>query len=294
MDPPSDDICYATQNRQLAVKQIAATPTWSSSSARRTPPTPFAWSRSRSRPAPRRRTGSTTRRDRRGLAGGRRHGRRHQRRLRAGRTGPGRPRLPRRAGASRGPRGAADRGVTGLRPAAGAAPRPAPGRGQRLRIHLSSPRLYGLKPSRADRLADLRHTARQRGRGAPPESQTWDVTQLAAPTACVGRGTRAASSVLTWMSVILLTLGMAFASVPFAAAKTGPASTPPARSGRPAIALTGVLTRPSLSGRTVRYAFVATNSGSTTLREVRVVPHEALIGFDCGRRSKAGSPQVRP
>ena len=24
MDPPSDDICYATQNRQLAVKQIAA------------------------------------------------------------------------------------------------------------------------------------------------------------------------------------------------------------------------------------------------------------------------------
>ena len=28
LDPPSDDICYATQNRQAAVKVIAAGPTW--------------------------------------------------------------------------------------------------------------------------------------------------------------------------------------------------------------------------------------------------------------------------
>ena len=28
LDPPSDDICYATQNRQLAVKEIAPRPTW--------------------------------------------------------------------------------------------------------------------------------------------------------------------------------------------------------------------------------------------------------------------------
>lgn len=28
LDPPSDDICYATQNRQLAVKEIAADATW--------------------------------------------------------------------------------------------------------------------------------------------------------------------------------------------------------------------------------------------------------------------------
>ena len=27
-DPPSDDICYATQNRQGAVKVISETPTW--------------------------------------------------------------------------------------------------------------------------------------------------------------------------------------------------------------------------------------------------------------------------
>ena len=61
LDPPSDDICYATQNRQLAVKEIAA--------ERRpgdrgrlgaTPRTRCAWSRSPSRPAPRRPTASTT------------------------------------------------------------------------------------------------------------------------------------------------------------------------------------------------------------------------------------------
>ncbi len=28
IDPPSDDICYATQNRQTAVKAIAPRPTW--------------------------------------------------------------------------------------------------------------------------------------------------------------------------------------------------------------------------------------------------------------------------
>lgn len=40
ISPPSDDICYATQNRQLAVKRMGRKRTWSSWSARATPPTP--------------------------------------------------------------------------------------------------------------------------------------------------------------------------------------------------------------------------------------------------------------
>ena len=28
IDPPSDDICYATQNRQVAVKRSPRSPTW--------------------------------------------------------------------------------------------------------------------------------------------------------------------------------------------------------------------------------------------------------------------------
>ena len=38
IDPPSDDICYTTQNRQAAVKRIAPSATWSSWWARRTRP----------------------------------------------------------------------------------------------------------------------------------------------------------------------------------------------------------------------------------------------------------------
>ena len=61
LDPPSDDICYATQNRQLAVKEIS--PRRRPGDRRRlaaTPPTRSASSRSPSRPAPRRPTASTT------------------------------------------------------------------------------------------------------------------------------------------------------------------------------------------------------------------------------------------
>ena len=56
LDPPSDDICYATQNRQMAIKEISvdARP-GDRRRVRATPRTPCAWSRSRSRPAPRRR-----------------------------------------------------------------------------------------------------------------------------------------------------------------------------------------------------------------------------------------------
>ena len=43
--PADQDICYATQNRQDAVKIIAASGRSSSSSARRTAPIPIAWSK---------------------------------------------------------------------------------------------------------------------------------------------------------------------------------------------------------------------------------------------------------
>ena len=69
LDPPSDDICYATQNRQAAVKGSPPIPTWSWWSARGTPRTPSGWSRWR-------RIGATAAylvddatRDRRALAG---------------------------------------------------------------------------------------------------------------------------------------------------------------------------------------------------------------------------------
>ena len=42
VDPPSDDICYATQNRQLAVKTSATSCWWLEVATRRTP---YAWSR---------------------------------------------------------------------------------------------------------------------------------------------------------------------------------------------------------------------------------------------------------
>ena len=61
LDPPSDDICYATQNRQLAVKEISRDADLVIVvGLGATPPTRSGWSRSRSRPAPRRRTASTT------------------------------------------------------------------------------------------------------------------------------------------------------------------------------------------------------------------------------------------
>jgi len=58
--PRTDDICYATTNRQAAVKQMADAATSSWSSGRATRRTPTAWSRSRASTAPPR-TSSTTR-----------------------------------------------------------------------------------------------------------------------------------------------------------------------------------------------------------------------------------------
>ena len=126
LDPPSDDICYATQNRQLAVKEISrdCRPA-DRGGLRQLAPTRSGWSRSRSRPAPRRPTASTTSSEIDeawldgvrtvsvtsgasvpGVAG------------RGGAGVPERARLPRRAG------GAQRRGVADLRAAQGAAPRP--------------------------------------------------------------------------------------------------------------------------------------------------------------------------
>ncbi len=53
ISPPSDDICYATQNRQLAVKQMGAEAELVIVVGSATPPTPSAWSRSPSECAPR-------------------------------------------------------------------------------------------------------------------------------------------------------------------------------------------------------------------------------------------------
>ncbi len=89
ISPPSDDICYATQNRQLAVKQmgeeadlvIVVGSKNSSNSVRLVEVAKLVG-------APRRVPRGLRRRDRRGLAGGRHHGRRDLGRLRTG--GPGR------------------------------------------------------------------------------------------------------------------------------------------------------------------------------------------------------------
>jgi 4-hydroxy-3-methylbut-2-enyl diphosphate reductase len=106
MDPPSDDICYATQNRQAAVKVIAP----------RSDLVLVVGSAGRGGPGlrrPRRLPGRRRGRDRPALAGRRDDGRPDQRRLRAGSAGrrgagaAGRSRVRRRGG-SRGGRGAHD------------------------------------------------------------------------------------------------------------------------------------------------------------------------------------------
>ena len=127
--PPSDDICYATQNRQQAVKQMAAEcdlvlvvgSTNSSNSVRLVEVALEAGARasylvdfaSEIDPA---------------WLDGVAHGRRHQRRVGAGdprQRGPG---LARRAGLRRRGDGEGGRGAARLRPAARAAPAPAGGR----------------------------------------------------------------------------------------------------------------------------------------------------------------------
>lgn len=130
ISPPSDDICYATQNRQLAVKQMGAEAELvivvgsrnSSNSKRLVEVAKLAG-------FPRGLPRGLRRRDRGGVAGGRVHGRRHLRRLRAGdpgRAGPGVAVAARVRGRRAGQGGG---GVHRLLPAEGAAPRPARGGG---------------------------------------------------------------------------------------------------------------------------------------------------------------------
>ena len=132
--PPSADICYATQNRQVAVKEIAARvrpACWSS--ARATAPTPCGSSRWRSTPAPVRPTWSTTppRSTSAGSTASRRSGSRAARRC------------PRRwcrqvmawlaeRGYGEVDRGRVGAGAPAVRAAARAAPRPAQGRHRRV------------------------------------------------------------------------------------------------------------------------------------------------------------------
>ena len=123
LDPPSDDICYATQNRQAAVKQIARGVRPGHRRRLAELLELGAPGRGRARGGRRARpTWSTTRGDRRGLA--------RRRRPRSGVTSgasvPGDPgrrgaRLARRARLRR-RRGGQTAGRAGLRPAAGAAP----------------------------------------------------------------------------------------------------------------------------------------------------------------------------
>ena len=124
LDPPRDDICYATQNRQMAVKEIAADADLvivvgsgnSSNSVRLVEVALEAGAKASYR------VDDASEIDEAWLEGVA-HGRRHLGRVGArgpGRRGagvPGRARLPRRAG------GAHRRGVADLRAAAGAAPR---------------------------------------------------------------------------------------------------------------------------------------------------------------------------
>lgn len=124
--PPSDDICYATQNRQIAVKQMGADAdlvivvgSKNSSNSVRLVEVALGMR------LPRRPPRGLRRRDRRGLAGGRQHGRCHLRRLRPRDPGRGRPGMA--VGARL--RGRRDRevrrGVDRLLAAQGTPPRPA-------------------------------------------------------------------------------------------------------------------------------------------------------------------------
>ena len=134
LDPPSDDICYATQNRQLAVKEIARDAdlvivVGSGNSSNSVRLVEVALEAGARRVVPRRRR----LRDRRGLARRRPHGQRHLRRQRARGAGRGRAGVPRRARLPRRPGRAQRRGVADLRAAQGAAPRPQGRRPQRPR-----------------------------------------------------------------------------------------------------------------------------------------------------------------
>ena len=134
LDPPSDDICYATQNRQLAVKEIAHDADLvivvgsanSSNSVRLAEVALEAGAKAAHRV-------DDAERDRRRLARRRRQGQRDLRRERARGPGRRRPRLPRRAWLPRRRGRAQRRGVAHLRAPSGAATRSAdPGEGLRV------------------------------------------------------------------------------------------------------------------------------------------------------------------
>ena len=126
MNPPSDDICYATQNRQLAVKQIAAHSDLvivvgsanSSNSVRLVEVALEAGAKASYR------VDNATEIDPAWLEGVS-LGRGHQRRFGAGRPGAGRAEPAGRARFPGCARGAVDRGVPGFRSSSGTAPGPA-------------------------------------------------------------------------------------------------------------------------------------------------------------------------
>lgn len=130
ISPPSDDICYATQNRQLAVKQMGAEAELvivvgsrnSSNSKRLVEVAKLAG-------FPRGLPRGLRERDGRGLAGGRDHGRRDLGRLGAGGAGRGGPGVAGAARLRRRGAGEGGRGVHHLLAAEGAAPGPARGGG---------------------------------------------------------------------------------------------------------------------------------------------------------------------
>jgi 4-hydroxy-3-methylbut-2-enyl diphosphate reductase len=137
--PPSADICYATQNRQVAVKEIAGRSdlllvVGSRNSSNSVRLVEVALEAGSARVVPRRRR----RRDRRGVARGRVDGRPDQRRVgarAARRAGHG---VARRARLRRRRAGRVGAGAHGLRAAAGAAPRPAHRRHRRELIRRAS------------------------------------------------------------------------------------------------------------------------------------------------------------
>lgn len=144
LSPPSDDICYATQNRQIAVKKLAEDAelvivVGSKNSSNSIRMVEVALDSRRARRPP----GGLRRRDRRGLAGGRHHGRPHLRCLGARRPGRRRAGVARRAGLRRRRDGEDGGRVDHLLAAQGAPARPAR-RGGRARRGVAA----GTRPAR--------------------------------------------------------------------------------------------------------------------------------------------------
>ena len=146
LDPPSDDICYATQNRQVAVKEIAersdlviVVGSTNSSNSVRLVEVALECGAERQPP------GRQGRRARRRVARRCDHGGRDQRRVGAGDPGARGARLARRARLRRGRGGRLRGGEPALRPAAGAASRHAQGRLRLTNDHVGA--TAGLRPT---------------------------------------------------------------------------------------------------------------------------------------------------